>query len=223
MQNVYLADAAGNIHKYSPEGRYELTFSPTRPGVVHLLEAWSSIKILAFYKVFQRFLLLDRFLTLVPAYDVDPSLIGFARQATLSADDNLWVLDDTDFTLKKYNPQFRQVIASTPLGLVLNPREYDIRFMREYQNQLFLSDYNSGILVFDNMGTYRKKIAVDSVDHFGFIGDELYYVQDSMLHFFHLYNFDTRTQLLEGSPHQAVVSERYIIEAYPDRVVWRGR
>ncbi len=223
MGNVYASDASGNILKYDPHGKYELTFSPSRPGAVHLLEAWNSIKIIAFYKVFQRFMLLDRFLTMVPAYDFDAAKIGFARLATLTSDDMIWVVDDTDFSLKKYNSRLKRVETTTSLDLVLDPAEYNITFMREYQNQLFVADENSGILVFDNLGSYRKRIPLEGIKFFGFLDDELYYTKGDTLFFYHLYNFDIRTTPLIDTPNLTLVSSQYLICAYNDKIIWRRR
>lgn len=219
--NLYLSDQAGNIHKYDPQGQFLLNFSPPRPGAIALLESWNTVKILVFYKVFQRFMIMDRFLTQVPYFDFDPMSVGFARVATLAADENVWLMDDGDFSLKKFNPRLKKLENSTPLDLVLDAREYDVRFAREYQNQLYLADYRSGILVFDNLGSYRKKIALDSVDYFSFLGDELYTFKGNQLSFFHLYSFEERKiNLPQERVKYALITDQKLILCYPDRVEW---
>ena len=99
--------------------------------------------------------------------------------------------DDTDFSLKKYDRQFNKVLNINSLDSTLDARDYDISFLREYQSNLYLCDRLSGILVFDSFGSYKKKIPFKGIDFFSFHEDELYYLQNDSLHFFHLYLFNT--------------------------------
>jgi hypothetical protein len=53
--------------------------------------------------------------------------------------------------------------------------------MREYQNLLFINDRNAGILIFDNLGNYKKTIPYRGVEYFNFLGNNLYFIKDSSL------------------------------------------
>jgi len=191
--NIFVCDGDGNVNKYDTAGNTKLTYSPQKIGSISLIEAWNSVKIFLFYKDFQEYVMLDRFLAPISIYNFDLSSIGFARTATLAADNNLWIIDDSDFSLKKHDIQLQTITIETPLDLLLDARDYDINFMREYQNMLFINDYNSGILVFDNLGNYKKKLPFTRLESFGFLNEELYYLKDNKIHLFHLYNFNTRT------------------------------
>ncbi|MBW8050503.1 MAG: hypothetical protein FVQ77_09220 [Cytophagales bacterium] len=191
--NIFVCDGDGNVNKYDTAGNTKLTYSPQKIGSISLIEAWNSVKIFLFYKDFQEYVMLDRFLAPISIYNFDLSSIGFARTATLAADNNLWIIDDSDFSLKKHDIQLQTITIETPLDLLLDARDYDINFMREYQNMLFINDYNSGILVFDNLGNYKKKLPFTRLESFGFLNEELYYLEDNKIHLFHLYNFNTRT------------------------------
>jgi hypothetical protein len=190
--NLYICDKKGNINKYDSLGTFLLNYSPQKLGNVTLIEASNTIKIFVFYRDFQEYTLLERFLGPMPNSAFNQDDIGFARQATLASDYNLWVIDDTDFSLKKYDRQFNKVLNKTALDLILDARDYDITFLREYQSNLYLCDKLSGILVFDSFGSYKKKIPFKGIDFFSFHDDELYYLQNDSLHFFHLYLFNTR-------------------------------
>jgi hypothetical protein len=190
--NIYISDEKGNISKYDSLGTPLTTFSPQKLGVPTMLESWYTLKVFAFYRDFQEFVLLDRFLNFTPNYKFRSDDIGFARMATMAADFNLWVVDDADFSLKKYSPQQQDVLFQTSFDLLLSPQDYDINFMREYQNSLYINDRNSGILVFDNMGNYKKKLPFKGLTQFSFLNDELYYLQDDKIHLFNLYNFKER-------------------------------
>jgi hypothetical protein len=81
----------------------------------------------------------------------------------------------------------------------LTSAKYNINYMREYQNMLFVNDANSGILVFDNFGNYKKKLPFSGLSFFGFQDNELYYVSKSGIHFFNLYTLAARSVLLPGN------------------------
>ncbi len=223
--HLFVADERGNINKYTSEGQPLLHFSPQKLAVPDLLEAWFTLRIFAFYQEYQEYLLLDRFLHNSPLIRFAPDAVGFARSATLAADNLIWVFDDTDFSLKKYDPQTRQNVLVSPLALQLETPWVQVGFMREYQNQLYVSDERNGLLVFDNLGNYRKRLPFAGLAQFGFYRDELYFLRGNELVFFHLYNFQERTvplvlpaspvrQVLVVPTHVLLLTDR-ALEVYP--------
>jgi hypothetical protein len=83
--------------------------------------------------------------------------------------------------------------------------------MREYQNHLYILDGLSGIYVFDNMGTYKKKLPLTGSANLGFKGEELYYIKEDHLVFLHLYTHQTRTLALPTGKkyQQALVGDNF--------------
>jgi hypothetical protein len=218
--NLYISDSKGNINKYDSTGKFMLNFSPQKLGTVTLLEAWNTIRIFVFYRDFQEYLVLERFLGPMPNNSLNQDQVGFARMATLGSDYNLWLMDETDFSLKKYDRQFNKVLFKTSLELLLDLHEYDINFMREYQNNLYVNDRNSGILVFDVFGSYKKKIAFKGIDFFTFHDDELCYLQNDTLFLFHLYLLSTRAIPLPAGKgyKQVFMRNRKLFAVKPDGV-----
>ncbi len=192
----YLADEEGNITKYDSTGALLITYSPPKKADVTLLEAWRNVNIFVFYRSFQEYVLLDRFLSPSPNNRLESSAIGFGRLATFSYDNNIWVIDETDFTLKKYNLTFNKTDLTTSLDLLLDATLYDMNFMKEYQNLLFINDKNSGILVFDNMGNYKTKIPVKGLGYIGFYNDEIYFQDGDKVRFINIYTYAERTEAL---------------------------
>jgi hypothetical protein len=199
---LFLGDAQGVVRAYDTTGRVTHTFSPPRVAEVTTLEAGQHLRVFCFYRDVQEYLLLDRTLTALPGYEkparIAPDEVGFARLAALAPDGQLWLFDDTDFSLKKYNPATRRVSLHVPLELVLAGQDPLFVALREYQNLVFLHDGRSGVLVFDNAGNFRSKIAAGAAGPVGFYGDELYFTRDGELHFVHLYNGATRRFPLPG-------------------------
>jgi hypothetical protein len=217
---IFIGDEKGNINQYDTLGKVLLTFSPSRVVRFSLIEAWKTTKVFAFSRDYQQYTLLDRFLVPMGQYPIDENTMGFARIATLSADDNLWLFDEGNFSLKKFNLQSQAITINAPLNLVLDDKDYDLNFMREYQNMLFINDRNSGILVFDNLGNYKKKLSFKGLMTFGLLNEELYFLQDKQLHFFHLYNFTERTLALpvtkDREIRQVLAFENKVVLFYND-------
>ncbi|UII33052.1 hypothetical protein LVD17_04320 [Fulvivirga ulvae] len=179
LNHIYIADKKGNLNQYSNTSLIQ-TFSPQQTGSITLVEAWNPLKIFVFYADFQEYAFLDRFLSASQRFKA-PELSRFSGMMTMSTDNNLWIVDYINFGLRKYNISFGDYTINTPFDLILDPDKYEITFIREYQNLVFISDKNSGILVFDNLGNYLKKIQVKGVSHFSFTGDDLYYIAEGAL------------------------------------------
>ncbi|KAA3436529.1 hypothetical protein [Rufibacter hautae] len=208
FDRVYLSDIRQNIIQLDTMGKVINTFSPPTQGRVAMVEAWSPAKISVFYDDRQRVQLLDRFLTPLGLADLREYTDGTIRAATLAADDRLWLFDETTFRLLKIDTRTNRAVYENPLELLLDRRQHDITFMREYQGKLYMVDRSSGIYVFDNMGNYQKKLPLPNLTYLGFVGDELYYLSDNQLHFQHLYTFQTRTVSL---PEQAIPYRQVLV------------
>jgi hypothetical protein len=156
--------------------------------------------------------LLDRFLTPITEVRLADVLDGTVRVATLAPDNRIWLLDESNLVLRKFDPNTQRLAQNTPLDLIIGRSRPDFRFLRQYQNNTYLVDRNTGIYVFDNLGTYKKKIPFVGLSMVGFRGDELYYFDAGAVHFFHLYNLTERRVALPagvdaGTVRQVLVGE----------------
>jgi hypothetical protein len=204
---LYVAESNGDIHKIDTLGNNLLTWSPQKKAELTLIESWRNVNVLLFYRNFQEIIFLDRFLANNSTIKISQfEEIGFARLATQSSDNNLWVIDEQDFSLKKFNLTFNQVSHTTPLDLILDPEQYDLSYLREYQNQLYLVDKQQGILVFDIMGNYKNKLPARGITYTNFLNDELYYTIQDSLYFVHLYSFKRRAVALPNKGAKAVLA-----------------
>ena len=190
VPHVYIADKKGNVHKFDAGGDLLFTYSPQQQGNIKSVEAASTLNILLFYEGLQEYRFLDRFLTLTSTRTINPDI--FARLVTVSADNNLWVFDDKQYTLQKINLTYQTPEIVTSLTNVAQ-ESFQGSFLKEYQNLVFLSDINTGIYVFDNLGNYIKKLPLPGASYFNFYKDELYYLTEGVLEFYNIYDGEKRT------------------------------
>lgn len=208
-----IGDAKGNITQYDSLGNLISRFSPTELSTPYSIEAWRTMNLFVFYKELQQVRLLDRFLASSSTFELNLEEIGFSRVATISQDNMIWLFDEINFRLKKYNPITSKLINETPLDLVLDPKDFNITSIREYQNLLFISDQNQGILLFDNLGNYKKTIPASGITYFNFLEEELYYTKDNTLFFINIYTLKERsiTLPIKNSIIFVLVTEKKII------------
>jgi hypothetical protein len=104
-------------------------------------------------------------------------------QATLSCsswDDGIWLYDPQDFELKRLGNDLRLSHQSGNVnqlvGIEANPN-----FIIEKNNFVYLNNPLTGILVFDQFGTYYKTLPVIGIDRFQVSADQVFYLQEGKL------------------------------------------
>ena len=211
---LYVADADNNLRQYGPEGLLLNTYAPTQPGHVAQVEAWNVTSTLVFNDDRQQLVLLDRFLSLISEVRLGDVLDGTVRVATLAPDNNIWLLDESTLTLREFDPNTLRPVQSTPLDLLIGRSRPDFRFIRQYQNNIYLVDRSTGVYVFDNLGNYRKKLPFPGLNMVGFRGDELYFMEGGAIIFFHLYSQTERRVALPAGLDPIAVRQVLVGEAY---------
>ena len=207
-----MAESAGSIHKYDWDGNLLLTYSSGRITNVTNLDARMTSKIFVFYNDLQQYLILDRFLSPISDLHFPRDLIGYGHNATLAPDNNIWVIDDNDFSLKKFSPQYSENILITPFDLLLDNDKYNIEDITEYQNRLYIGDTYNGILVFDNLGNYLHTIPVRDLKKLSFYRNYLLVTNRNKLNLIDIYNSENKQiNINEGFEWDQVISgEEYM-------------
>lgn len=186
--NIYFSTYNGDIIKYDPLLKERAIFSPANPGTTTILEAWQGLRIFSFHRDLQQYRLINRNLSLNEDYSFPTGLIGFAEMATPSYDNNIWVIDQIDFNLKKYDIFSKRIKSRTSLDFIFDPDNYEILHCKEYQNKLFVSTRKYGILIFDNFGIYLKTYQNQGVSFFNFWDDMIYFIEVNVLVKLNLYS-----------------------------------
>lgn len=181
--NIYYVTAAQDVKKWSNQ---ELVYSSSKRKKITHIEAWNTAKIFLFSREFQEYTILDRYLTEISTKTFNMDEVGFADFATMALDGNIWLIDNTNFSLKKISISTNTTILTTNLNLIIPQVENEVIFMKEYGNFLYVSTQHNGILVFDNLGTYKKKIPYDGVSFLAFKDDIMYFTQHNEIIYFDL-------------------------------------
>ncbi len=172
--SLYFASTEGIIEKYDQSGKLLYHFSPQKKATPSLIEAWQGLRVFVYYEAFQEYIFLNRFLTDTERYKLERfNLSQFNGLATLSADNNLWLVNNNTLTLSKIDLESGETLLENVLTLTLPSKTIQPTFIREYQNLLFISDKQQGVLVFDNLGNYMETLKLKGLQFFSFQSNEI--------------------------------------------------
>jgi hypothetical protein len=197
LGNFYLVLEKGVIKKYDTDGNFMDEFSNPEAQPITILEPWNPLRVFIYCREQQKIVLLDHHLQFLQAVSIDPSLAIEPHLVSPSVN-NFWILDKADYSLKKIDFKSFRVIEEVSVKIVAGA-EHDFTFLREYQNQLFLIDQKSGIDILSNLGKAIHTFPVRNATYIGFLGQEIYYLDNGTIHFYDLYSEDRRELSVDPS------------------------
>jgi hypothetical protein len=188
--NLYISNEQGVIIKYDKSGTVQISYSGPLKSPIYSIDASHTSKIFGFYRDQQSYLILDRFLNPLNEANLSPSVAGFVTETAYSADNNLWLFDQSDLSIKKVNLFNKVVTTSSTIPLVIANEEWDLLQIEEYQNKIYLYNSSKDIYLFDNLGNYIRKLGISSDCQICFDGGQLVFIQDSKILAFNIYKND---------------------------------
>lgn len=186
--NLYLSNERGVISKYDKNGVLQISYSGSINSSMYSIDVSHTSKIFGFFRDQQSYLILDRFLNPLNEVTLNPSFVGYATETAYSADNNLWLFDQSDLSIKKINLLNNVVITSSAIPLVIAEEEWDILQIVEYQNRLYLYNSSKDIYLFDNLGNYIRKLGINPDCKVCFNSSNMVFIQSSKIKMFNIYN-----------------------------------
>ncbi len=138
--------------------------------------------------------------------------------ATSSGDNNVWVVDKADWSLKRIDLKASKVVSESLLNRAQFTGDPKIIAIREYQSFLFVLEKNTGILVFNTLGQQIKKIDAPGITYFNFLGEELYYKKGDKLIFYDLFDGTSREEAVDTKSLYTLLTDARKYVVYSDRI-----
>ena len=214
--HFYIAFKNGSIDKYDTQGNNLYHFSPIKNGYPTLIEAWQGLRVFNYYPDFQEYLFLDRFLNNSERFRLPSDINTFNSLATISGEDDLWVINAQELSLKKIDLPTNQVVIDNPFNLNIESADFNFSHIREYQNQLFISDAASGLLIFDRFGNFISQESLQGISYFSFYRNELLYLDKNYLKLFDIYTKKKREIELPDPSFKFVLMENNFLICIAD-------
>lgn len=182
MGNIFISDKKGTIRQFDQKGDALNTYSPAFTSQLSQLECHWTVNIFLYASDLQQVVILDRFLTPLSVNKIgDLGISGLVSFATLGNNNMMWMFDDTDLNLKKFNFRNNQLVQEQPLNTILPNSSLGIVSMRERKNLLFLQIKDEGIYIFDNQGNPVKEINLPVNLEVAIDGDHIFYLREQVL------------------------------------------
>jgi len=180
QSNIYLVNG-NELTKYDKTGRELYKYSNKSFGNISYVDATNLLRILVFYKDFLQVVLLDNTLSINGA-PINLESIGFQQAQLVCSSHNsgIWIYDQQNFSLIRLDQNLLQSQQSGNLSALLST-ELQPNALVEYNNKLYMNNFETGLLIFDVYGTYYKTISTQGTTLFQPIGDWVYFMTDSKL------------------------------------------
>ncbi|MFL5787560.1 MAG: hypothetical protein ACJ748_05875 [Flavisolibacter sp.] len=157
LDNLYIISSTGNIKKFTPEGDSVVYDQVKRYGQLYSLDVSNPLKILLLYKDFSTIVILDRFFASVGTINLRNYNILQPVAIGLSYDNNIWVFDEYDNKLKKIDEKGTLLLETSDFRTIFSESINPQKIISD-NKLVYLADSANGIFIFDNYGTYKKKI-----------------------------------------------------------------
>lgn len=182
LDNIYLITEKNQLKKIRANGDSLAVFNDVKKfGNPTLLDISNPLKVLLYYKSFSTVIILDRFLAVRNTINLRNQNIFKVKTLATSYDNNIWIFDEQNISLKKINDEGKVLSETTDLRQLFDtvPSPGQIT---DKNNFVYLYDENRGFYIFDYYGSFKnnlpflnwKHIAVYGNKLMGFKGDTFY-------------------------------------------------
>lgn len=177
LDNIYLVTGSEGLEKYGRDGRLQKRYANNRLGRIASIDVSNPLKVLVWYGDFRTVVLLDRNLTFLGQLELLTGPWGEVRTVGAARDGNLWIYDDAAFTLRKIDPEGRELYVSQELNLLLQ-RRVQIAQLIETDDALLALTSSGSLLHFDPYAQFQGELPTESaLSVIGVHRGQLYYRQ----------------------------------------------
>ncbi len=158
LDNVYILTSTDQLKKYNNNGDSLAVYNNVRRfGKVSSLDVSNPLKVLLYYKDFSSIVILDRLLSVRSTIDLRKNNILQVSAIGQSYDNKIWVFDSYDNKLKKIDDDGKILLETPDLRMVFNQAVAPQQII-DNNKQVYLYDIQSGVFIFDNYGSFKRKI-----------------------------------------------------------------
>lgn len=198
LNQVY-ALKKGEIVKLDDNGNEIARYSNRLIGEDIHVDVNNPLKVLVFSPQLMKLKFLDSRLSEMQD-ELDFSVYGFDQVglAATSHSNGFWLYDALRFEFVRFNQHYEET-ARTPNVLQLLRVEFFPSQMVEFNNNLYVTDPNQGVYVFDVYGTFIKRIPVKGIAKLVISDNRLFFEKGGTLYALDLSDLNEEVVMLSGS------------------------
>ncbi len=210
FQNIYLISESNQIKKINDRFDSLAVYNEVRKyGDIASLDVNNPLKIAVFYKDFATIVVLDRYLSFRNRIDLRKAGIPEVTAFSQSFDNNYWIFDPIDNTIKKIDDNGRILQRFNDFRLLFN-FTFNPNTIIDQNNFIYLFDQNYGWLIFDYNGSLKQKLPAKDLTNVQVANNELVGQKDGKLVFLHPKTFTESSMTMP-------LTEGHILKFYLDR------
>jgi hypothetical protein len=162
LGNIFLINNNNQIKKINPEFDSIGVFNDTkRFGKIFSIDVSNPLKLLVYYKDFNTIITLDRFLNIRNSIDLRKQNIFQAKVIATSYDNNIWVFDEIDATLKKIDDNGKIILQTADFRLLFEDFSNPEKII-DSDGMLYMYASKTGWYIFDYYGALKSKHSLTS-------------------------------------------------------------
>ena len=178
--NIYVTNTDKHLIKLTPKLDTTFIFNE-KTAEVDFISLQNSLKILTFNEGLNTIQFLDK--TLSPSVNeinLDESELPLVKALGVSRDNNFWVFDQDQQTLKKLSSKL-ELISNSGNLINITSKSWAPTKLKEIGDKVYLCDSNQGIMEFDFFGTYIQTIHMNVMSNFYVEKNNLFHVRNDSL------------------------------------------
>jgi len=155
---LYVITSDNQLKKYNDKGDSVGVFNQvTKYGKLAYVDAENPWKTILYYKDFSTIVLLDKYLDVITAINLRKLNIFRVQAVTTSYDNNIWLFDEQDNTLKKIDDNGNVLSQTVDFRLLFDSAPDPERII-DRDGFVYLYDPQKGIYIFDYYGSFKSKL-----------------------------------------------------------------
>jgi hypothetical protein len=199
LENVYILTATDQLKKYNSKGDSLAVYNNVRAlGKVSSLDVSNPLKVLLYYKDFSSIVILDRLLGVRSTIDLRKRNILGVSAIGQSYDNRIWVFDAYDSKLKKIDDEGRILLETPDLRMVFKGAVMPQQII-DNNKQVYLYDTASGVFIFDNYGSFKRKIPITGWSHINITDKHIMGIADGSVQDYNVTTLLQSTQKFPGN------------------------
>lgn len=177
----YIIEQSLKIKKFNSNQNLLYTFSDVNNGELTMVDVSNPQKVLVFYIEQQIILILDNTLSVIGKIELNNN--SYYTAAGRTNDGNIWLYDSFLLRLIKINNEGKQIDESFPVSSVV-PKDIKESKIYDKDNYVMIVDNEIGVLLYNNLGLFKKVIPLLNVNKPNIVSNNLYYYDNTELKYF---------------------------------------
>ena len=186
LGDYYIIDQSLEIRKFDSNHKLLYTFSDANNGELTMIDVSNPHKVLVFYIEQQIIMILDNTLSEIGKINLNNN--SYYTAAGRSNDGYIWLYDSFLLRLIKVNNEGKQIEETFPVSSVA-PKDIKDAKIYDKDNYVMIIDVEKGVLMYNNLGLFKKTIPLLNINKPNIVSSNLYYYDNIELKYF---NYDLR-------------------------------